>query len=39
MAMLGVSGCGVDGPPERPGGTQVSVGGTVEIGVSGGGPR
>ncbi|MDH3263629.1 MAG: hypothetical protein OEM24_06500 [Paracoccaceae bacterium] len=38
LALLTLAACGADGPPERPGASAgITVSGTVEIGVTGGG--
>jgi predicted small lipoprotein YifL len=39
LALLALAACGADGPPERPGAAEpgISVSGTVEFGITGGG--
>lgn len=36
VALVALAACGADGAPERPGGTALSVSGTVEFGIEGG---
>jgi len=35
VSLLLLAACGVDGEPERPGGTTLNIGGEARIGVSG----